>query len=164
MSSVSPQAPTNDGLGYVGNDVGLDSHVSLLAKLGIAAVATDLYGIICYWNRPAAELYGRGRTRCSERARRRSLSLEDDVIAASIVRDLLEVGRRQGECEIHDAGGALLRLEVRATVVVDRGGQPVGFEAMSAGSGSSSSVVISQRRCLVDNAQTHRGGHCGGAI
>jgi PAS domain S-box-containing protein len=111
-------------------DLGLDSRVALLAELGIAAVATDLDGIICHWNRRAAQLYGReSREMLGARISTVRLSLADGSIANSIVGALLGVGRWQGEVEIEDATGSARRLEVSATVLVDSGDQPVGFEA-----------------------------------
>jgi PAS domain S-box-containing protein len=121
----------NDGLGYVGHvEIGLESRIALLAELGIPAVAANLEGTISHWNLPAADLYGRqqdemvGRPIGTVR-----LSQSDDAIAASIVGELVEVGRWHGECEIEDAAGAPLRLEVRASVVVDSDDRAVGFEA-----------------------------------
>jgi PAS domain S-box-containing protein len=121
----------NDGLGYVGHaDLGLESRVALLADLGIPAVATDLKGSVCHWNQPAAQLYGREQHEMLGLALSTvRLSQTDDAIAGSVVRELLEVGRWHGEIEIEDAAGASLRLDVRASVVVDSDDTPVGFEA-----------------------------------
>jgi PAS domain S-box-containing protein len=126
------QAPTNDEREYVGDaDIGLDSRVALLAELELPAVATDLAGIICHWNGPAAELYGRDqREMLGNPVGTIGLAPEDDAIARPIIGELLGAGRWQGECEIQDAAGSPLRLGVRATVLVDRGGQPIGFEAV----------------------------------
>jgi PAS domain S-box-containing protein len=103
----------------------------LLAELGLPAFATDLKGIICHWNGPAAELYGRDhREMLGMVVGTIGLAPEDDAIAGTIVGELLEAGRWHGECEIQDAAGSPLRLGVRATVLVDHGGQPIGFEAV----------------------------------
>jgi PAS domain S-box-containing protein len=114
-----------------GSTPGLESHVALLAELGIAALATDLDGIVRECNHAAAELYGRsepdmlGASMSTIR-----LAQADEAIAASILRGLLEVGRWRGEVEIEDAGGLALRLDVRATVLLDSGDRHVGFEAV----------------------------------
>jgi PAS domain S-box-containing protein len=120
------------GLEYPGRaKLGRDLHFGSLADLGIPAVATDLDGLILLWNRPAAELYGHGQhemlgtgigTIC--------LSAADDAIAASIVCELLRVGRWHGEIEVERAHSSPLRLEARATVLIDDNGQPAGFEAV----------------------------------
>jgi PAS domain S-box-containing protein len=91
-----------------------ERSVGLLAEFGIAAVAADLAGIIREWNRPAADLYGREEhemlgvsvsTLC--------LAQSDQSFSASVMCELLEMGRWHGEIEIQDAAGLALRLGVR---------------------------------------------------
>jgi PAS domain S-box-containing protein len=121
-----------DGSRTIGeSELGRGSQVASLAELGIAAVATDLDGVVCECNRAAAELYGRresdllgvamGTVRLAE---------ADGAIAGSIVRGLLDAGRWRGELEIQDANGSPLRLDVRARVVLDSADRPAGFEVV----------------------------------
>jgi PAS domain S-box-containing protein len=110
--------------------VELEPLVGLLAEFGIAAMATDLTGTIREWNRPAADLYGReAHEMLGVSVSTLRLSDGNQSISASVVRELLEMGRWHGEIEVQDAAGLALRLGVRARVVVDGGDQPVGFEA-----------------------------------
>jgi PAS domain S-box-containing protein len=114
-----------------GTGLGLGLPGELLAELGVAVVGTDLGGIICSWNDVAARLYGRdARDMLGTAIQTVGVSPDDDVVVAAIVRALSGVGRWQGELVITSAGGLALRLDVRATVLADSAGEPVGFEAV----------------------------------
>ncbi len=113
-----------------GVNLGLGSRLGLLAELDVPAVATDLDGNIRYWSPAAARLYGREEDQMlgsSIGALR--LSPEDAAIAASIIVELLDVGRWHGELEVADASGSPLRLEASAIVLVDYRDQPFAFVA-----------------------------------
>jgi PAS domain-containing protein len=135
-----------------GSNLGLGSQVALLAELGIAAVATDLDGVVCECNRAAAEIYGRresdllgvaiGTVRLAE---------ADGAVAGSIVRGLLEVGCWRGELEIQDANGLPLRLDVRARVGLDSADRPAGFEVVF---GDLSKPVQAERRACDTDSRT----------
>jgi PAS domain S-box-containing protein len=124
--------PVSGGLKYPkGAKLGLDVHFGSLTDLGIPAVATDLGGRICLWNRPAAELYGHGQDEMlGTQIGTICLSAADDAIAASIVSELLRVGRWHGEIEVERAHNLPLRLEARATVLIDDNDQPAAIEAV----------------------------------
>jgi PAS domain S-box-containing protein len=126
-----PATAMNPGLGAPRRaDLVINSRVGLLTELDIPAIATDLDGIICHWNQPAAELYGHQQSQMlGARISTVHLSQTDDAIAPSVVGELIRTGRWQGELEIEDATGSPLRLEVRATVRLDAHDRPVGFEA-----------------------------------
>jgi PAS domain S-box-containing protein len=123
---------------------GRESQVASLEELGIAALMTDLDGIVRECNRAAAKLYGRrqsdmlgvaiGTVRLAETDGAIADSIEPRQfleIALNPVRGgLLEVGRWRGELEIEDANGSPLRLDVRARVVLDIDGRCVGFEVV----------------------------------
>jgi PAS domain S-box-containing protein len=116
----------NRDLGYPERDISrLDLHFGSLADLGVPAVMTDLDGVICLWNRPAAELYGHGQDEMLGTAIGTiCLSDADDAIAASIVSELLRVGRWHGEIEVERAHSSPLRLQTRATVLIDDNDRP----------------------------------------
>jgi PAS domain S-box-containing protein len=147
-----PATPVSRDLQSPGrNEVAVDLHFDSLADLGIPAVATDLDGVICVWNRPAAELYGHGQhemlgtgigTIC--------LAAADDAIAGSVVSELLRVGRWHGEIEVDRSSNSPLRLEARATVLVDDNDQPAGFEAVFR---DLSQTVESERRTAESQSQ-----------
>jgi PAS domain S-box-containing protein len=114
-----------------GSDGGLGSQVALLADFGIAAVATDLDGIVCECNHVAAALFGRRQSAMlGVPLGTVSLAQADGSGVGSILRGLLGVGRWRGEFEMQDANGLPLRLDVRARVVRNRGGRPIGVEAV----------------------------------
>jgi PAS domain S-box-containing protein len=136
VTERDPTEPERDQLvrsagGPVTSNDGRGSQVASLEELGIAAITTDLDGIVCKCNRAAAELYGRrqsdmlgvaiGTVRLAE---------ADGAIAESIVCGLLEVGRWRGELEIEDANGLPLRLDVRARVVLDGDDRRAAFEVV----------------------------------
>jgi PAS domain S-box-containing protein len=113
-----------------GVNLGPDSRLALLAALGIPALATDLDGNICHWSVAAARLYGRDEDEMlGSSMGALCISPENEAIAPSIVVELIDLGRWQGEFEVADAFGAPLRLEARATVLVDHGNRPIGFAA-----------------------------------
>jgi PAS domain S-box-containing protein len=114
-----------------GTDLGLGLPGELLAELGVAVVGTDLGGTIRSWNDAAARLYGRdARVMLGTGIQAIGTSPDDDVVAASIVRALSGAGRWQGDLAITDANGLPLLLDVRATVLLDGLGEPLGFEAV----------------------------------
>jgi PAS domain S-box-containing protein len=78
------------------------------------------------------------------------LSPEDEAIAPALIGELLDSGRWQGELEIVDASGAPLRLEARATVLVDHHSQPVGFAVAFA---DLSERVAAERRAVESESQ-----------
>ncbi len=128
----SPAMPVSHDPRYPwGAEGELEFHLGSLAALGIPAVATDLHGLIREWNQPAAELYGHGRREMlGTGIGAIRLSETDDALAASIVSELLRVGRWHGEIAVERARGTPLRLETRATLVIDDSDHPVGFEAV----------------------------------
>jgi len=134
-----------------GSNLGRGSQVASLAELGIAAVATDLDGVVCECNRAAAELYGRAESDLLGVALGTvRLGEADGAVAGSIVRGLLESGRWRGELEVQDANGSPLRLDVRARVVLDRAERPAGFEVVF---GDLSERVQAERRACDAESQ-----------
>lgn len=114
-----------------GPAVELELRAAWLAELDLAAVTTDLAGVICGWNDAAGELYGRDEAEMlGSSATSVVLAPADEAIVAPIVRGLLELGRWRGELEVRDAIGLPLRLDVRARAVHDSAGEAVGFEAL----------------------------------
>jgi PAS domain S-box-containing protein len=112
------------------SDLRRASQVASLEELGIAAITTDLDGIVLECNRVAADLYGRRQSDMLGVAIGTvRLADADGAIAESIVRGLVGVGRWWGELAIQDANGLPLRLDMRARVVLDGSDRPVGFEA-----------------------------------
>jgi PAS domain S-box-containing protein len=123
----------------------------LLADFGIAAVATDLDGIVCECNHVAAALFGRRQSAMlGVPLGTVSLAQADGSGVGSILRGLLGVGRWRGEFEMQDANGLPLRLDVRARVVRNRGGRPIGVEAVFE---NLSERVEAERRASMSDAR-----------
>jgi PAS domain S-box-containing protein len=155
--SPSPGGPDSamlvtGGLEYPARaDHGLDFHFESLAELGIPAVATDLDGLICFWNRPAGELYGGGQHEMLGTGIGTIRLLDaDDATAATIVSELLRVGRWHGTIEVERAHNSPLRLEARAMVLIDDNDQPAGFEAVFR---DLTETVMSGRRTAENQSQ-----------
>ena len=114
-----------------GASLGLSVQGELLTELDVAAVGVDLAGTFLSWNRAAARLYGRtAHEMLGTSIEAISVSPDDTVVAASIIGELVRVGRWQGELGIEDASGLRLQLDVRAVALMDGDHHPAGFEAV----------------------------------
>jgi len=91
-------------------------------------MVVDRTGVISHCNDAGAELYGVDPYDVVGRSVQ-SLRLEPDHQSRvpSALTELADTGRWQGELGIYNARGALLRLDVRATLLRDDDDEPAGF-------------------------------------
>lgn len=101
------------------------TQAALLDEVDLAVVATDLNGLVTYWNRGAEELYGWSR---DEMAGRNAVDVMSPPDADSIgyVRELTDTGRAGREIVLKRKDGSTVPVSLSGRVLLDAEGVPTG--------------------------------------
>lgn len=110
----------------------LGLHAQILDAIGEAVIATDLDGIIRYWNRRAEELYGWKAEEVLGRDVLDVTSPEPDRQQAAEIMETLRRGERwSGEFSVRRKDGTTLPARVVDAPIVDSEGELVGVVGVS---------------------------------
>src|SRR6478735_6695253 len=89
------------------------ADTSLFDALGSAVIATDLDGVIFYWNAAAEELYGHARSQMlGANVMDLLVPSESQVSAGEIMQQVLRGGRWTGEFRVRCADGSSRSVQI----------------------------------------------------
>ena len=104
----------------------------LLVQGSAGVVATDLEGVITHWTAGAERLYGWSADEAIGSSVVELLATPGDrSLAAANMESVLSDGTWEGEFDVQTKDGGILPAYVRATVIKDDAGRPVGLLGLS---------------------------------
>jgi PAS domain S-box-containing protein len=115
-----------DEFDHARHDRLIRTTVSYLNDLGVPAVVTDLSGVIQASNRAAVALYQCQADSLIGRPMISSVPVENHARCRSLTSTAIAVGHWQGHMSVITPTGGTLRTQVRATLLLDEGGQSAG--------------------------------------
>ncbi len=100
--------------------------------IDVAVIATDLAGLVVYWNHEAEHLYGWSAEEVMERPiTELTVGPQDDEVAERIMDSVRSSGRWEGDFIVHRKDGSAFLARVIDTIIEDENGHALGLVGVS---------------------------------